>query len=94
MSKLWYDKLPKELQAAVDEAGRQADREIYPWAVDALAKSRQAWTSNGGTLARLSAEEHGQLMKTLQPVGAEVTAKNALEKALFDLLAKAAAGPT
>ncbi len=93
VSKIWYDKLSKELQAAVDDAGRQADREIYPWAVDALAKSRQAWTANGGTLARLSAEEQAQLMKILQPIGAEVTAKNPGEKALFDLLAKAAAGP-
>jgi TRAP-type C4-dicarboxylate transport system substrate-binding protein len=93
VSRLWYDKLPKELQAAVDDAGREADREIYPWAVDALAKSRQAWTGNGGTLSRLSAEEQAQMMKALQPIGAEVTAKNAGEKALFDLLAKAAAGP-
>lgn len=93
VSKLWYDKLPKDVQAAVDDAGRKADLEVHPWAVDALEKSRQAWTSNGGTLSRLSTGDQAQLIKTLQPIGAEVTSKSAGEKTVFDLLAKAAAGP-
>jgi TRAP-type C4-dicarboxylate transport system substrate-binding protein len=94
VSKMWYDRLPKEQQAVIDEAGRQADRDVRPWALDALEKSRQTWTANGGTLTRLAAAEQEQLRKMLQPVGAEVTAKNAGEKALYDLLAKAASRST
>jgi TRAP-type C4-dicarboxylate transport system substrate-binding protein len=94
VSKMWYDRLSKEQQAVIDEAGRQADSDVRPWALDALEKSRQTWTANGGTLTRLAAAEQEQLRKMLQPVGAEVTAKNAGEKALYDLLAKAASRST
>jgi TRAP-type C4-dicarboxylate transport system substrate-binding protein len=90
VSKMWFDKLPPEQQKAILAAGIKADREIYPWAVDFMAKARQTWTSNGGTATKLSPEEQAEMMKMLRPVGAEVTAKNPREKELFELLVKVA----
>ena len=89
---MWFDKLPPDQQAAIMAAGVKADKEIFPWAVDFLAKSRETWAANGGVITKLSPAEQAELTKLLRPVGADVTSKNAGEKALFDLLAKAAGG--
>jgi TRAP-type C4-dicarboxylate transport system substrate-binding protein len=89
-SKLWYDKLPKELQAVVDNAGQKASAQVFPWATEFAAKQRAAWTANGGTITKLSKEEQGQFMTMLRPIGPDVTAKKPEEKALFDLLMKTA----
>ncbi len=90
LSKLWYDKLSKELQAVVDDAGQKASVEVFPWAIDFIAKQRQVWVASGGELAQLSPAEHQQMLDLLRPIGAEVTAKKPDEAALYALLKKAA----
>lgn len=90
VSKVWFDKLPADQQAIVVEAGKKADRDNYAFAVDFMAKSKQAWTSNGGTMTKLSSAEQAELVKMLRPVAVEVTSKKPEEKALFELMAKAA----
>ncbi len=89
-SKLWYDKLPKELQAVVDNAGQKASAQVFPWATEFATKQRAAWIANGGTITKLSTDEQKQLMNMLRPIGPDVTARKPEEKALFDLLVKIA----
>lgn len=89
-SKVWYSKLSKNEQVAIDEAGAQADRDIQPWATDFVTKGQKVWTDHGGQLARLSAADQAELIKRIKPVGAEVTGRNPAEKALFEMLSKAA----
>lgn len=86
LSKLWYDKLPKDLQAVVDDAGQKASVEVFPWAVDFIAKQRQVWQSNGGEVVRLSDAEQKQMMQMLLPIGAEVAAKRPEQAAIYQLL--------
>src|SRR6202142_820896 len=90
LSKIWFDGLPADLQAVVAEAGQRASAEVFPWAVDFIAKQRQVWTANGGELVQLSAAEHAELNKLLKPVGAEVTAAKPQEAALYASLQKTA----
>ena len=90
LSKTWFDSLPPDLQDVVSKAGQTASMEVFPWAVEFLAKQRKAWTENGGELVEFSAGEHAELNKLLKPVGAEVTAKKPEEATLFQLLQKAA----
>jgi TRAP-type C4-dicarboxylate transport system substrate-binding protein len=90
LSKTWYDGLPQDLQGVVSDAGQAASKEVFPWAVEFLAKQRNAWKQNGGELVELSAAEHAELNTLLKPIGAEVTAKKPAEAELFQLLQKAA----
>lgn len=87
-SKMWYEKLPKDLQAVIDNAGQKASVQVFPWATEFSAKQRAAWLANGGMITKLSKEEQEQLMSMLRPIGADVTSKKAEEKAFFDLLLK------
>jgi TRAP-type C4-dicarboxylate transport system substrate-binding protein len=89
-SKMWYDKLPKDLQAVIDNAGQKASVQVFPWATEFAAKQRAAWVENGGTITKLSNEEQQRFMAMLHPIGADVTSKKPEERALFELLLKTA----
>jgi len=90
LSKIWYDNLPPDLQTILADAGRRASVEVFPWAVEFIAKQRQVWTANGGELVQLSTTEHAELNKLLKPIGAEVTSNKPEEAALYALLQKTA----
>ena len=90
VSKVWYDKLPKDYQALIDEAGAKASVDIYPWIVDFNDQQRQVWLKNGGDIVTLSKSEQEALLKLMLPIGAEVSSRKAPEKELFDLLLKTA----
>lgn len=90
VSKSWFDKLPPDLQKVVTDAGQQASRDIAPWALEFIVKQRAAWIAAGGVVTEPTAAERAQLMTLMQPIGAEVTAKKPEEKAIFELLVRAA----
>ena len=90
VSKIWYDKLPPDLQKVIDDSGQRASKDVYQWTVDFAGTQRQGWLKAGGEIVQPPAAEHAQLMKLMQPIGAEVTAKKAEEKALYELLQQAA----
>jgi TRAP-type C4-dicarboxylate transport system substrate-binding protein len=90
LSKLWYDKLPKELQGVIDKAGQAASVEVFPWAVDFIAKQRQVWQANGGELLRLTPEEQKQMNEMLLPIGAQVAAGKPDQAAIYEILRKSA----
>ncbi len=90
INKGWYDKLPADLQKVVSDAGQKASNDIYQFAIDFVETQRQAWIKAGGELVQPTAAEHAQLMKLMLPIGAEVTSKKPEEKALYELLLRAA----
>lgn len=90
VNKSWFDKLPPDLQKVVTDAGSKASKDVYPWTIDYLARQREGWIKAGGEIAQPTEAEHAQLMKLMLPIGAEVTSKKPEEKALFELLQKAA----
>jgi TRAP-type C4-dicarboxylate transport system substrate-binding protein len=90
VSKVWYDKLPKELQAVIDESAVKASNDIYPWTTDFNEKQRKVWLDNGGEIIPLPKAQRDELMKLMLPIGGEVAGRKPAEKELFDLLLKAA----
>jgi TRAP-type C4-dicarboxylate transport system substrate-binding protein len=90
LSKIWYDKLPKELQAVIDDAGQKASIEVFPWAVDFIAKQRQVWQANGGEITRLSPDEQKQMSEMLLPIGAQVAAGKPDQAAIYEMLRQSA----
>ena len=91
MSKLWFDKLSKDLQAVIVAAGEKADKDIYEWNIAFGEAQQKAWLAAGGEITPVSKAEHDELMKLLLPIGAEVAGRRPQTKALYDLLLKTAA---
>ena len=85
-SKIWLDKLPKELRTIVLDAGQQASREVYAWAVDFIEQQRKIWVDNGGEIVKLAPDVHEGLVKLMRPIGADIAGRRPAELELFKLL--------
>jgi len=90
VSKLWYDKLPPDLQKALMEEGAAVEKELHDWTVDFNNKARNLWKEKGGELIKLSPADQAELVKRLSTVGDEVAAKQPQLKAIYDLLVSTA----
>jgi TRAP-type C4-dicarboxylate transport system substrate-binding protein len=90
VSRIWFDKLPPDLQKVVIDAGAAVSRDILPWAMQNYKEHEEIWVKNGGEINSLSAAEQAEIARLMAPIGAEVTAKKPEEKAMFDVLLKVA----
>jgi TRAP-type C4-dicarboxylate transport system substrate-binding protein len=91
ISKLWFDKLPADLQGVVVKAGQKASNEVYQFSVDDVNRGRDAWIKNGGVVTTLEPGEQARLMREMAEVGALETQETPQEKAMYDLLRTVAA---
>jgi len=90
VSKTWFDKLPTDLQKVVIDAAEKATKDNEQWTLDFLVKMRDVWLKNGGEIVVPTRADHAQLMNLMLPIGAEVSAAKPQEKAMYELLLKAA----
>jgi TRAP-type C4-dicarboxylate transport system substrate-binding protein len=72
VSKVWYDRLPADLQKAVRETGASIEAELDQWQIERIAADTKAWTEKGGKIVRLSPAEQDEAMRrttaALQPI--------------------------
>ena len=91
VSKKWLDKLPKDLQQAVVQTGR----DLEGWAgknSEAFEKRAvKLWTDNGAEVIHLSAKDRAAVFAKLRPLGDEVLGKNPKTKEMYSLLKAVAA---
>jgi TRAP-type transport system periplasmic protein len=73
VSKKWYDALPKDLQVLIDKDAAAAAIGVNPWAADFRKNNEVLWTSSGGELIKLPADQQASMMGTLASVGADVS---------------------
>lgn len=72
VSKVWFNKLPPDLQKAVVDVGAKIGPEINKWQVERIAADNKAWRERGGKVTTLSAAEQADAEKrvtaAIQPV--------------------------
>lgn len=90
VSKSWFDKLPSDLQKMVTDAAQKATKDNEQWTIEFLGKTRETWLKAGGEIAVPTQAERAQLMKLMLPIGVEVSAGKPEEKAMYELLQRAA----
>jgi TRAP-type transport system periplasmic protein len=90
VSKMWFARLPPDLQKIVVETGRKIEPELHKWQIQRIADDRKAWTEKGGKVAKLAAAEQDDAAKRVAAAVQSVLAKNAPSKELYDKLKAAA----
>jgi TRAP-type C4-dicarboxylate transport system substrate-binding protein len=90
VNKKWYESLPKDLQRIVDNDAAKEDEAIAPITAKMANEYLQEWRSAGGTLIKLSPGDHAEMMKTLASVGADVSSKNPVLAAAYQIVTEAA----
>ena len=86
----WFTALPADLQKIVSDDAKQTATDVIPWAIDYNAKQDAAWTSKGGELIKLPADEHATLMSMLGTVGADVSKSKPTVEAAYNIVIDAA----
>ncbi len=91
VSKVWFDRLPKDLQTIVLEEARKLDKPMYDFSVKQFKILTNIWEKNGGELLRFSPAEQKKLKNLLATVGDTVLGRDPALKATYERLKKAVA---
>ena len=91
VSKVWFDKLPADLQKAVMETGRKLEPQMHQWQIKRIQDDRKAWMDKGGKFVKLSPAEQAEAEKRTVAAVQTVLAKNPSSKQLYDTLKAATA---
>ena len=86
VSKIWFDKLPGELQSVIMEQGRAVEPEISALTQATYDKATADWTGNGGKLVDLPAGQKDQMRERIATVGAEVFKDQPQIQEMYQLL--------
>jgi TRAP-type transport system periplasmic protein len=86
VSKVFFDRLPPDLQKAVLETGSKIEPEVEKWQVARIASDTKAWTDNGGKIVKLSADDQQEAIRRTSAAAESVVGKSAPLKELYGKL--------
>jgi TRAP-type C4-dicarboxylate transport system substrate-binding protein len=86
VSKVFYDKLPADLQKIVMETGVKLEPATHKWQVERIARDTKLWSDRGGKMVKLSAAEQADAEKRVNAAVQTVLEKNAPSKELYSKL--------
>jgi TRAP-type C4-dicarboxylate transport system substrate-binding protein len=88
VSMAWLKTLPKGLQKAVRDAGREVEDFMYKTSQDFGSRAEDGWRKAGAEVIRLSASDQKKFMDTVKPIGDDILGKKAYVKEMFELMKK------
>jgi TRAP-type C4-dicarboxylate transport system substrate-binding protein len=91
VSRIFYDRLPPDLQKTVLETGQRIEPELAKWQIERIASDTKAWAERGGKTVKLSPEEQQEAVRRVSASAQAVVAKSAPLKDLYDRLKTIAA---
>jgi TRAP-type C4-dicarboxylate transport system substrate-binding protein len=94
VSKVWYDRLPADLQKAVIDAGARAEPQVNAWNVNRLKQDRETWLQRGGKTATLSITEQEEAVRRVSAAVQPILEKNPVLKEFYTKIKEGAATVT
>jgi len=91
VSKPWLDTLPPDLQKVVTDAGATAQERAQAWEIDFNKQLEKNWTSAGGEVHTLSADDLAKMKTLLGPVADDATKDQPAVHDMLQLVRAAAA---
>ena len=91
ISKVWYDKLPPDLQKAVKDVGARIEPQIHQWQLARIQSDRNNWIKNNGKIVTLAPAEQAEAEKRVAQSLAPMFAKDAALKGFYDKIKSIAA---
>jgi TRAP-type C4-dicarboxylate transport system substrate-binding protein len=84
VSKVWYDRLPPDLQKAVRDSVDKVEPELVKWTIERAEINNKAWAAAGGKTYSLSSAEQQEAERRVVAAIQPILAKNAPLKAFYD----------
>ena len=91
VSKVWFDKLPRDIQSVIMEEAAKADKFIIGWSEALTKKLYGIWAKTGGVITELSDKEQAELQRRLSTVGEHVLKSQPGSLKMYKLMKKVAA---
>lgn len=89
-SKIWFDKLPKDMQTLIASEAAKTTKDIQPFIMKFVPNTYKVWTKNGGVLTKLSDADQAEMDRRMSTVGDAVVKGDPQVKAVFDAMKAAA----
>jgi tripartite ATP-independent transporter DctP family solute receptor len=86
VSKVWYERLPKDLQQVLREEGAAMEPGLLKYTIQAQEQARQIWKDHGGELIEFSPQDHAMMMEKLSGVADKVFADKPQLRDIYALL--------
>ena len=74
VNEAWFQSQSEEVRTAIIEAGRAAEKTVFPWGVANVERAEKAWLENGGEVHMLPDDQQAELQATFARVAGEVIA--------------------
>lgn len=74
VNEAWFQSQSDEVKTAIIEAGRAAEKTVFPWGVTNVEKAQQAWLDNGGEVHMLPEDQQSKLHEIFAKTADEVIA--------------------
>jgi TRAP-type transport system periplasmic protein len=91
VSKVFFDRLPPDLQKTVLETGLKLEPQFHTWQTARIAADAKVWTDKGGKIVKLPPDDQQEAVRRVSAAAQSVVGKSAPLKELYDRL-KAIAG--
>ncbi|MDO9306555.1 MAG: TRAP transporter substrate-binding protein, partial [Mesorhizobium sp.] len=82
----WFQTQTEEVKAAIVEAGRAAEEQVFPWGVQNVEKTYRVWADNGGKVNELSPEDQAKMAADFSKLAADLLAADPAVQAEYDRL--------
>lgn len=82
----WFQMQTEEVKAAIVEAGRAAEEQVFPWGVENVERTYKVWADNGGKVNALSAEDQVRMEADFSKLAADLLAAEPAVQAEYDRL--------
>lgn len=82
----WFQAQTEEAKAAIIEAGRAAENQVFPWGVENVERTYKVWTDKGGKINKLSAEDQARMEADFSKLAADLLAAEPAVQAEYDRL--------
>lgn len=82
----WFQMQTEEVKAAIIEAGRAAENQVFPWGVENVERTYKVWADNGGKVNKLSDEDQAKMEADFSKLAADLLAAEPAVQAEYDRL--------
>ncbi|QPC86237.1 hypothetical protein GA830_05400 [Mesorhizobium sp. NBSH29] len=82
----WFQAQPEAVKTAIIEAGRAAEKQVFPWGVENVEKTYKIWGDNGGVVHQLSEADQTKMEAEFAELSAGLLAEQPEVQAEYELL--------
>lgn len=88
VNEMWFQSQSAEVQQAIIDAGRAAEKTVLPWGIANVESANAIWLDNGGEIKSLPQDQQTKLMESFASKGSELISNEPEVLAEYERISK------